>query len=675
VSAYSFVDLSCAALVVVSAIVLFARRRSGRTGVLAIFGWLGLLTSIVVAAAAHRDEVGKPAALAKWPAIRPEGGYVGSQACSACHPGQHSSWADSWHRTMTQVARPENVIAPFDGRVLGEEGASAKVFQDDDGRFMMKLDIAPFQAGQGPTGIHETLPVVMATGMHHEQQYWLQTDPDSPLLTAAPFSYLATTNQWIPRQASFIQPPPDHPLVLGTPGMWSETCIKCHATKGELNPNVVDLDSRMIGDLSPQVAELGISCEACHGPGQAHVEANQNPLTRYQAHFAGGDPTIVNPVKLDHKLGSSICGSCHSIRLFKDFEKFASWARDGFEFRPGDDLLVSTAEDLVQCSSPILTEKFKKRLTDPDMQLENWFWSDGKVRVSGREFTGMITNPCFTHGEMSCFSCHRMHQDPGDPRDAKEWATDQLDVDKHTNEACLQCHGDLKDPQVLAAHTRHDVTSAGSDCMNCHMSYTVTGLMKAMRSHAIDSPRVQTTLDTGRPNACNQCHMDESLTWAAETLHDWYGHEVPEMEPRQGELSLISDMALTGDAGARALAAWTLGWNEAQTAAGKDWAVPYLAQLLVDPYDTVRFIAYRSLKTIPGFEDLRYEFMGPADEREQARLEALAVWNRRLESGDVDTESLRNEAAILFGSDGRLDQAEFDKLLEQRDDKLLWLLE
>src|SRR5690242_13195323 len=34
---------------------------------------------------------------------RPDG-YVSSQKCQACHPGQYASWHQSFHRTMTQFA-------------------------------------------------------------------------------------------------------------------------------------------------------------------------------------------------------------------------------------------------------------------------------------------------------------------------------------------------------------------------------------------------------------------------------------------------------------------------------------------------------------------------------------------------------------------------------------------
>lgn len=50
-------------------------------------------------------------------------GYVSSDACRACHPSQYESWHRTYHRTMTQVATPESVKAPFEG-VLRYQGQS-----------------------------------------------------------------------------------------------------------------------------------------------------------------------------------------------------------------------------------------------------------------------------------------------------------------------------------------------------------------------------------------------------------------------------------------------------------------------------------------------------------------------------------------------------------------------
>src|SRR5262245_22964735 len=40
-------------------------------------------------------------------------GYVSSDNCRSCHPSQYASWHQTFHRTMTQLARPEAVVGDF----------------------------------------------------------------------------------------------------------------------------------------------------------------------------------------------------------------------------------------------------------------------------------------------------------------------------------------------------------------------------------------------------------------------------------------------------------------------------------------------------------------------------------------------------------------------------------
>ncbi|MCB9885748.1 MAG: hypothetical protein H6838_09660 [Planctomycetes bacterium] len=54
------------------------------------------------------------AAPAHRPLVKPADDYVGSSTCRSCHPAEHASWHDSFHRTMTQVANRDTVLARFD---------------------------------------------------------------------------------------------------------------------------------------------------------------------------------------------------------------------------------------------------------------------------------------------------------------------------------------------------------------------------------------------------------------------------------------------------------------------------------------------------------------------------------------------------------------------------------
>src|SRR2546423_9712951 len=130
------------------------------------------------------------------------------------------------------------------------------------------------------------------------------------------------------------------------------------------------------------------------------------------------------------------------------------------------------------------------------------------------------------------------------------------------------------------------------------MPFTTYGVLKAIRSHQVSSPRAADELATGRPNACNLCHLDKPLAWAANQLGRWYGHSIPDLSEDQTAVADAVRLALAGDAGQRVLVAWHLSWGPALQVAGKSWGSPVLAQLLDDPYAAVRCVAGRSLKQI-----------------------------------------------------------------------------
>src|SRR5690349_9588314 len=97
-----------------------ALRKSRFLGTRALIGivGLGLLTLAIAATWAKKETVKKrtEAAFAQTlPREGRTGGYVSSDRCQVCHPSQYESWHKTFHRTMTQVARPETVIGNFDG--------------------------------------------------------------------------------------------------------------------------------------------------------------------------------------------------------------------------------------------------------------------------------------------------------------------------------------------------------------------------------------------------------------------------------------------------------------------------------------------------------------------------------------------------------------------------------
>ena len=608
--------------------------------------------------------------------VRDEG-YVSSRSCRACHPHQYATWHASYHRTMTQVASPQSVLGDFDNvrltgnshtYQLGRQGDQFWIEMDEpvlSGSGEMDLILDDEEPVEGRTKAKSSRvqrPIVMTTGSHHYQVYWWPTG-NGRKVENLPFIYLLNERRWIPRGAAFLKPPVDGGHEQ--PGRWNIDCNRCHATHARPR---IDRPARLdLATADTIVAELGIACEACHGPGERHVRINGDPLCRYQSHFSDApDRSIVQPARLSPRKSSQVCGHCHSVNAFYSQTDAENWVQHGFRYRPGDELertrhVVRPNDDRNKAARKAI------RHMDPNF-MNDHFWPDGMVRISGREFNGLVETVCHQRGELSCLSCHSMHKAPEDPRTLVQWADDQLTHGMEGNQACLQCHKMSADR--IADHTHHAPASSGSLCYNCHMLHTTYGLLKGIRSHHIDSPRVDVTLKTGRPNACNLCHLDQTLDWTAERLAQWYGQSIPALTDDQRTIAASLLWLLQGDAGQRALLAWSMGWQPARDVSGSKWMSPFLAQLLDDPYDAVRFIAHRSLCEQPEFRKIEYDFVGPPEERTAAKRLVLQVCH----SSAISVDRLKGDR-VLMNRDGHVRGEVQERLVRHQNDVRVHLKE
>ncbi len=457
------------AVVLVGALLpLIALARRGAVERTHLLG-LVLVSLVGVAAAIQRPERDLDLELS-LPVPSGAEGMRSSSTCRGCHPGAYDSWHESFHRTMTQPAGPESVVAPFDGRTLQARGRAFVVERRDD-----ELWVTQVEPGD-PREARELAPaerVVMTTGSRHAQIYWTAAADGS--LVQVPWVYVIADERWVPMEDSFLNPGDS----TQPRAKWNRDCMRCHSVGGR-----PQFDAEA-GDWSTRVTELGIACAGCHGPAEEHIRSHRNPLHRQRMRASGGpDPTIVNPKRLTQERSAAVCGQCHAFATRPVGSYDEAWT----SFRAGNEL----------------EGHFRITVGGED---KNSFWPDGAGRIGGREYNTMTLSACYTDGEMTCLSCHTMHGD--DPRD-------QLLPSMGGDEACLQCHGDFRDR--IAEHTFHEAASSGSRCLSCHMPYTGYALLGAVRMHYVDSPTASGRTTRDRPNACNLCHLDRTLEWAADEL-------------------------------------------------------------------------------------------------------------------------------------------------------------
>ena len=425
-------------------------------------------------------------------------------------------------------------------------------------------------------GHGESLPriqrqVVMLTGSHQQQVYWYRTAYNR-LLGQLPGMYLIDERRWIPRRAAFLRPPPEH--GYSETGRWNAVCIDCHATNGKRRLNAI-LGSQPIETLEAgtTVAEFGIACEACHGPSDEHVQANRNPLRRYRLHLTGDrDPTIVNPTRLTARLSSQVCGQCHGTSLQYDRAGVPPPDAGAPPYRPGSDLdrthfvaaadakprLADDAHDPGERSGRlpgfVLVGRHDSRLGAGIQRAHRLAVFQGRPTTSGARCPASRATRCTrrrtTRGRST------------------EWAdTHQVSAGMNGDEACLQCHPALR--ADLTAHTKHRAASAGSSCYNCHMPYTIVRSAESVAEPSDQQPH-SGGQRADRPAQCLQpvpSRQDAGVDGRAsrEMVRDAAGSA---RARTSGRLPRRLLWLLRGDAGQRALVAWSMGWQPAQQASG-----------------------------------------------------------------------------------------------------------
>ena len=599
--------------------------------------------------------------------------FESSATCRKCHPGEYASWHQTFHRTMTQRALPGNVMGDFDGSTISSDGLEYRVFRRGE-EFWAEMPnpdmMLHYARSNGRTSYslfdipRVERQVVMTTGSHHYQTYWVPSEEFEGVLETLPLIYLPKKKRWIPREAAFMMPPEEDVRMIT---IWNDHCINCHSTGGI--PGVQrPTPDHPHGTFATQVGELGISCESCHGPAKEHADQQLNLLTRYSSRWSGDsesdadDLAIQNPATLDHKQSSQVCGQCHGV-FIRGREQAMDYAQHGIQFKPGDEL--SNFRKYIEFPNEDSTVEVQKQFhKNREFYRERW-WDDGTMLAGGREYTALLDVGCYTHGEMSCLSCHSMHD--ADPEAQVKQGMDSSD-------ACTQCHTEPRFTTDVQSHTHHLPASTGSDCLNCHMPHVSYALFRAVRTHSIDSPRIANSINHGTPNACNLCHLDQTLAWSQSTMAEWYGHEELELGDDEKNISAAVLWLLKGHAAQRVIAAWHFGWKPAQETSRSDWMPPLLGQLLADPYGVVRYVAQASLEAIESetsTADLDdYDFLGTEAHWTERVARVLDSWNKTsaasISSGGLTPAELK---ALLLLPSGSLDNEELQRVIGLRDDR------
>ncbi len=504
--------------------------------------------------------------------------FVGSAACTRCHEDHAESFGRTFHRTMTREASRDTVFAPFAGESLSYGGVEARMTTEPDREGAPRFVITLSRAGREI----DRAVVSRTVGSHRDQQLLAREDDRWVRL---PVAWDIEEARWIHMNEAFLTPDPegldDDRVTLADYARhvvsWNDNCVFCH------NVGPRPGRDRETGRFSTEVAELGVACEACHGPGGDHVRANANPMRRYALHLGGlsagsptdrADPTIVSPMRLTPERSADVCGRCHGQRITDDVSRFLE---DGDPFVPG--------EDLALYSTPLFIDT---TLAGNEGAFAARFWDDGTARLTAYEFQGYTQSRCATEGSLTCTDCHAMHD--GDPRG-------QIRPSMRGDAMCTRCHDELASERTRLDHVSISPAiereHARVECVDCHMPRVVYGLREAHRSHRIDVPRPTADRSHDRLDACALCHLDGG--------HSDGGHSNGGGPPDELAARPIDDL-FAGDPIQRVIVASALGRVDPEAPDVPFTTAERSASLLEtmrdDRYPGVRSVAFASLRAI-----------------------------------------------------------------------------
>ncbi len=430
-------------------------------------------------------------------ASRPTARYLGSKTCRLCHESAWNAWAPSQHALAERPIDLEVDASAFE-TVTVEHGSLTSEVELVDGR--------PTFRTLSRNGEVQARVVERVLGVSPLRQYLVPASDGR--FQPVSLAHDPHRGEWFDVFGQEDRRPEEWGFWDNRGLNWNSMCADCHNTgyRKAYDASRDGYDSTW--------TELGVGCEACHGPGSAHVD--------WQREHGGGEEP--DPHRDDLLLMGrperwvEACGRCHARR-----------GKLQEAFLPGDRML----------------ESYLPEVPGPD---EVWY-ADGQVHEENYEYTSFRLSRMHERG-INCLSCHLPHQ-------AK--------LRKEGNALCLECHEKGPDADSVfideAAHSHHVPGTPGGQCVDCHMPETTYMERDPRRDHGFTLPDPRLTQEHGVPNACGRCHVAEGVDWAIAQAEEWYG-DIRE-RPSQKRARLIArarthEQGIEGD---------LLVWSRAETSA------------------------------------------------------------------------------------------------------------
>lgn len=306
-----------------------------------------------------------------------EPGYVDPATCRPCHTQIFGSYQKTgMGRSLAKVS----TVPPLKDFPHQLSARSYSIVQREGVPYLRRS-----QTG-GANVVEKRIDYAIGSGSHSKT--YVHRDEKGRLLELPVSWYSERGGYWA------MSPGYDRPDHSDFRRDVSDSCLFCHN----------GYPSQANGGLA-----LGIDCQRCHGPGEAHVQ---------------GKGKIVNPAQLSTERQMEICLQCHLESASRTLpDSIRRFGRGPFSYRPGEPLGDFT----------IYFDFLKPA-------------SDERITVNNAAY-GLLKSKCFlqSSGNLTCTTCHDPHQD------VKTAA-----AEARFTQVCRSCH-----------QTSHETSTV--DCAGCHM--------------------------------------------------------------------------------------------------------------------------------------------------------------------------------------------------------------
>jgi predicted CXXCH cytochrome family protein len=407
--------------------------------------------------------------------------FVGGQSCGVCHEKVYRDWTDSHHDLAMQEATKETVLGNFDDTIFTAYGVTSRFFKKDGGFYVRT---------EGSDGALRDYKIEYTFGVHPLQQY---------LIAFPGGRYQALSLAWDTRPEAqggqrWFHLYPDEHIAPGDVLHWTQInqnwnymCADCHSTNVRRNFDLAN------DRYETTWLEIDVSCEACHGPGSKHVawaESRTAATASREAQnglgFAfnerkgvrwwlkeGADTATLSTPPAKFRTEIETCGRCHARR--------------------------SPLGDAIEHGKPVL-DSYRVALLTEDL-----YHADGQMKDEVYVYGSFLQSKMYQAG-VTCSDCHDPHS---------------LKLRAKGNDLCTRCH--RSDTFDTPGHHFHVAGQPGSRCVDCHAPEKTYMVVDPRRDHSFRVPRADLSVKLGVPNACSDCHINETAQWAADRIAERHG--------------------------------------------------------------------------------------------------------------------------------------------------------